>query len=290
MTTPTLRLAIQKSGRLATKSLEILARAGIDVPEYDRLLKIKAKNFPLEILLLRASDIPEVVSDEAADVCIIGQNSLMESMHYLELEELRQLKFGSCRLSIAVPMNSPFDSVKELAGKAIATSHPVLLQKYLNQHKLKVEVLPMSGSVEIAPELGVAEAICDLVSSGSTLQANNLREIEPIFLSQAALIANKDLSPEKQKLLDEFLMRIDSVINAADLKSVTLNAHKSALKQIEEVLPGLDSPTVTPLAKEDWVAIHSIVKEDEDFWNKIRKLKEAGARGILVAPIERVIY
>lgn len=290
MTKPILRLALQKSGRLAQKSMAILEKAGIDIPEFDRILKIKARNFPLEILLLRTSDIPEVVSDDAADLCILGQNSLMESMHYLELEELRKLKFGRCRLSLAVPVQSPITSAKELNGKIIATSHPVLLQKYLYQHKLSADVLPMSGSVEIAPELGVADAICDLISSGSTLQANNLRELELIFASEAVLIANKTIAAEKQAILEEFLLRIDSVVNASSLKSVIMNAPRSELPAIEKILPGLDSPTITPLAKEGWIAIHSVVEEDEDFWRKMRKLKEAGASGILVMPIERVIY
>ena len=290
MTTPILRLAIQKSGRLASKSLDILSRAGIDVPEYDRLLKIKARDFPLEVLLLRATDIPEVVADEAADLCILGQNSLQESMHYFELEELRQLKFGHCRLSIAVPQNAPITKVSELAGKSIATSHPLLLQKYLHKHGTKAQVVPMSGSVEIAPELAIADAICDLVSSGSTLQANNLRELEPIFHSRAALIARKGLDGDKRGLLDEFLLRIDSVSNAFGVKSVTMNAPRDALATIEDILPGIESPTVTPLAKEGWIAIHSIVAEDDEFWHKMRQLKDAGATGILISPLERVIY
>ena len=290
MTTPVLRLAIQKSGRLATRSLEILARAGIDVPEYNRLLKIKARDFPLEILLLRATDIPEVVADEAADLCILGQNSLHESMHYLELEELRELKFGHCRLSIAVPRAAEIDKVSELAGKTIATSHPVLLQKYLHRHGTKAQVVPMSGSVEIAPELAIADAICDLVSSGSTLQANNLRELEPIFSSQAVLVANKALDGDKRELLEEFLLRIDSVINAFRVKSVTMNAPREVLPQIEAILPGIESPTVTPLAKEGWIAIHSIVDEDDEFWTKMRQLKDAGATGIPISPLERVIF
>ncbi len=290
MNQPILRLALQKNGRLGQKSLVILEKAGIDIPDFDRVLKVRARNFPLELLFLRTSDIPEVVSDDAADACILGQNSLMESMHYLELQEIRQLKFGKCRLAIAVPNGSAIASVKQLHKKIIATSHPILLQKYLYQHHIEAEIIPMNGSVEIAPELGIADAICDLVSSGSTLHANNLHELETIFSSEAAFVVRKNLDASKQAILDEFLLRIDSVVNASRLKSVIMNAHTTSLPAIEAILPGLDSPTITPLAKPDWIAIHSVVEEDEDFWNKIRKLKAAGACGILVMPIERVIY
>lgn len=290
MTAPCLRLAIQKSGRLTQKTLSILEKAGFDIPENGRMLKIKTRNFPLEIIFLRTGNIAEVVSDGAADLGILGQNNLMESMHYIELDEVRNLKFGACRLAIAVPCGSEITSFADLGKKVIATSHPVILQKFLNKQKIEAQVIPMNGSVEIAPALGIADAICDLVSSGSTLQANNLCEIDTIFNSESILIADKHFPPAKQSLLDEFLLRVDSVINASNLKSIIMNAPKKSLPAIEAILPGLDSPTITPLAKEGWIAIHSVVAEDADFWNKIRKLKAAGASGILVMPIDRVIY
>lgn len=285
-----LTLALQKSGRLTEDCRMTLEKAGLIIPDYGRALRVQARNFPLEVLFLRASDIAEVVASGAADLGVFGRNDLMESLHYIELEEVRSMRFGSCRLSIAVPEASGITTTAQLDGKIIATSHPMLLQKYLNKHKLNAQSLVMEGSVEIAPSLKIADAICDLVSSGSTLQANSLRELEVIFKSDAILIAQKEFAPDKQHLLEEFLLRIDSVTNALTLKSVMMNAPRSALSAIEDILPGIDSPTVTPLAREDWVAIHSVVEEDDDFWNKIRQLKAAGASGILIKPVDRVIF
>lgn len=290
MKEPALRLALQKDGRLTQMCRMILERAGIVLPSNGRTLKVRALNFPLEVLFLRASDIAEVVSNNAADLGIFGQNNLMESLHYIELEEMRRLRFGYCHLSIAVPEDSTIENVSDLEGKVIATSHPLLLQKYLNKIKVNAEPLVMEGSVEIAPSLKIADAICDLVGSGSTLQANNLREVEIIMSSEAILVGQKDFPVAKNALLQEFLLRIDSVINAMTLKSVMMNAPRTALVEIEDVLPGIDSPTVTPLAREGWVAIHSVVEEDDDFWKKILQLKAAGASGILISPIDRVIF
>jgi ATP phosphoribosyltransferase len=286
---PILRITIQKSGRLSDQSLSLLVRAGLDIPSNGRALRSRCRNFPLEILYLRAKDSLEVIQDGLADIGILGQNTLAES-GFKGIEEATPLGFGYCRLCLAAPKRSEIATVSDLSGKKIATSHPRLLRKYLDQSNISAEIIPMNGSVEIAPSLNLADAICDLVSSGNTLLANQLEEIETIFSSGAVLVSKSKMEPKKQKILSDLLLRIDSVLNAKNMKSVVMNAPKSALLDIESVLPGLESPTIMPLKKEGWFAVHSVVCEDEHFWENISKLKQAGAKGILVSPIERIIF
>lgn len=287
--TTRLKIALQKSGRLGDESLELLKKSGFHIRMNDRMLQAFDPYFPLEILFLRAGDIAEILADGIADIGILGQNSLYEKERGKELEEIQTLGFGDCRLCLAAPKSSEINSLKDFEGKVIATSHELILKNFLSEKNISAEVVPMSGSVEIAPALQIADVICDLVSSGSTLAANNLREVETIFVSEATLTKRKNLDTKKEKHLEEFLLRINSVLNARKLKSVTMNAPESALEKIQDALPALSSPTVSPLAKEGWIAIHTIITEDENFWVKIKNLKNAGASGILISPVERVI-
>ncbi|QQS59572.1 ATP phosphoribosyltransferase [Candidatus Peregrinibacteria bacterium] len=282
------RLAIQKSGRMGSVSQELLRKAGFDFHCDERGLLARVHSFPLEILFLRVGDIPEMIADKVVDFGILGKNTIAESPRNSEIKIIDDLKFSSCRLSIAVPNDSAIVSPADLSGKTIATSYERLLGGYLMKEKLSATIVPMSGSVEISPKMGISDAICDLVSSGSTLVANHLREVESIFFSSAVLATQKDFL--ENEVFEEFLLRIRSVANAKNLKSVVMNAPRSSIKRISEILPGLGSPTVTSLAEKGWVAIHSVVREDEDFWKKITRLKEAGASGILVSSIDRIIF
>lgn len=280
-----LKIAIQKSGRLHEDSMRLLKECGIDISNGGSKLKATAGNFPLEVYFLRDDDIPQYVEDAVADAGIVGENVVYEKKK--EVEVLEQLGFGKCRLSIAVSRNEVYTK-ESLNGKKIATSYPVLLQQYLDENRISAEIHEISGSVEIAPGIGLADAICDLVSSGSTLLTNGLKEVETILQSQAVLVRNRQLSAEKQRLLDRLLFRIQAVKKARNNKYILLNAPDEKLQEIIGLLPGMKSPTVLPLAQPGWSSVHSVINEN-DFWNIIEQLKEAGAQGILVVPIEKMI-
>lgn len=281
-----LKIAIQKSGRLYEQSVQLLKECGIELNNGNRQLKVKAFNFPAEAYFLRDDDIPQYVSDKVADVGIVGENVVFEKEKKLKV--VSKLGFGRCRLSIAVPKSMNYKKAADLNGLKIATSYTVLLQKFLNENNLKADIHEISGSVEIAPGIGLADAICDLVSSGSTLFTNNLKEVEVILNSQAVLVANKNLSAENQKILDNLLLRINAVKAAKNNKYIMMNAPDHQLKNICALLPGMKSPTVVPLAERGWSSVQSVVNEN-DFWDVIEKLKHYEAQGILVVPIEKMI-
>jgi ATP phosphoribosyltransferase len=281
-----LRLAIQKKGRLSEKSLELLKASGIRVDNYSRQLLIKAQNFNLEVLFLRDDDIPEYVQDGVADIGIVGENVILEYKKKLDIKE--KLGFGKCRMSIAVPKEMNYGSINDLSGKNIATSYPNILQKYLDENNVAAKVHNISGSVEITPNINLADAIFDIVSTGSTLISNGLKEVEEVIKSEAVLIANKNLSNEKKELLNQILFRIRSVNKAKNNKYILLNAPNETLDKITELLPGAKSPTIMPLAMEGWSSVHTVIGED-DFWGMIENLKAIGAEGILVLPIEKII-
>lgn len=280
-----LKIAIQKSGRLHEDSMRLLKECGIDISNGGNKLKSTAANFPLEVYFLRDDDIPQYVEDAVADIGIVGENVVYEKKK--EIEVLEQLGFGKCRLSLAVSRNEVYER-KSLHGKRIATSYPVLLQEYLTRNNIDAEIHEISGSVEIAPGIGLADAICDLVSSGSTLLTNGLKEAETILQSQAVLVRNKQLEAGKQKLVERLLFRIRSVKKAKNNKYILLNAPDEKLQDIINLLPGMKSPTVLPLAEPGWHSVHSVIDEN-DFWNIIEQLRDAGAQGILVVPIEKMI-
>lgn len=281
-----LRIAIQKSGRLSDDSLKLIKECGISFINSSLKLKTESTNFPLEILYLRDDDIPGYVADGVADIGIVGENVLVEEgMQHLAVE---QLGFSKCRLSLAVPKAAEYTDISDLQGKNIATSYPNLLQAFLNEQGVEAHIHTISGSVEIAPSIGLADAICDIVSSGSTLISNGLKEVERVFKSQAVLIANQNLSEEKSAILTKLLFRIHAVQRAQRAKYILLNAPTNKVEEISAMLPGIKSPTIIPLAEEGWCSLHSVVNED-DFWDIIEKLKDAGAEGILVVPIEKMI-
>ena len=281
-----LRLAIQKSGRLSEKSLELLKAAGVRIDNYSRQLLVKAQNFDLEILFIRDDDIPEYVQDGVADIGIVGENIILEAEKNLDLVE--KLGFGKCRLSLAVPKQFKYESLKDLEGKNIATTYPVILNKYLSENNVKASIHKISGSVEITPNINLADAIFDIVSTGSTLISNGLKEVQQALKSEAVLVANKNITVEKKVLLDKILFRVRSVNLAKNNKYILLNAPNESLDKITDHLPGIKSPTIMPLAMEGWSSIHTVIKED-DFWENIENLKNAGAQGILVVPIEKMI-
>lgn len=281
-----LKIAIQKSGRLYEKSLQLLKECGIELNNGNRQLKVKAFNFPAEAYFLRDDDIPQYVCDKVADVGIVGENVFYEKNKDIEI--VSELGFGRCRLSIAVPKNLNYSGVKDLNGLKIATSYTVLLQRFLDENNLKADIHEISGSVEIAPGIGLADAICDLVSSGSTLFTNNLKEVEVVLDSQAVLVANKNLDEENRKILDNLLLRINAVKAAKNFKYIMMNAPDHQLKNICSLLPGMKSPTIVPLAESGWSSVQSVVNEDA-FWDVIEKLKQFDAEGILVVPIEKMI-
>jgi ATP phosphoribosyltransferase len=281
-----LKIAIQKSGRLYEQSVQLLKECGIELNNGNRQLKVKAFNFPAEAYFLRDDDIPQYVADSVADVGIVGENVVFEKEKDLNI--VSKLGFGRCRLSIAVPKNMNYLGASNLNGLKIATSYTVLLQKFLTENNLKADIHEISGSVEIAPGIGLADAICDLVSSGSTLFTNNLKEVEVILDSQAVLVANKNLDEENRKILENLLLRINAVKAAKNYKYIMMNAPDHQLKNICALLPGMKSPTVVPLAEKGWSSIQSVVNEN-DFWEVIEKLKQFEAQGILVVPIEKMI-
>ena len=281
-----LKVAIQKSGRLSEDSLKLLKDCGIDLRNVKDRLKTEADNFPLEVFFLRDDDIPQYVEDGVADVGFVGENVVYEKDRKVEVVE--KLGFGKCRLSVAVRKTDNYDGPAFLSGKRIATSYPVLVEKFLKENGVNAEIHEISGSVEIAPGIGLADAVCDLVSSGSTLFMNGLKETEVILQSQAVLIKNKNLSPELQSILNKIMFRIESVKKAKNNKYILLNAPNEKLTEIISLLPGMKSPTVLPLATEGWSSVHSVLSEKQ-FWNIIEQLKAAGAQGILVIPIEKMI-
>ena len=281
-----LKIAIQKSGRLHDQSLQLLKECGIELNNGNRQLKATALDFPIEAYFLRDDDIPQYVFDKVADVGIVGENVLFEKGK--EIEIVSRLGFGRCRLSIAVPGAMNYTGVKDLDGLKIATTYSNLLQNFLDEKKINAEIHEISGSVEIAPGIGLAHAICDLVSSGSTLFTNGLKEVEVILKSEAVLAANKNLSPEERKILNNLLLRINAVKAAKKYKYIMMNAPDHQLKNICALLPGMKSPTIVPLAESGWSSIQSVVNEN-DFWEVIEKLKIFEAEGILVVPIEKMI-
>jgi ATP phosphoribosyltransferase len=282
-----LKLAIQKKGRLSDDSIQLIHECDISFPNSSGKLVTSAYDFPIDILFLRDDDIPDYVQDGVADIGIVGENVLVESDK--QVDEVLKMGFGKCRLSLAVPRNLEFKSIKDLEGTSIATSYPRILQHYLDNNQVKADIHVISGSVEIAPGIGLADAICDIVSTGSTLLSNGLKEVEQIFHSEAVLIKNKNLSDEKKDILHQLLFRIEAVKRAQKNKYILLNAPNDSLEKIISLLPGINSPTVQALAKEGWSSVHSVITE-KDFWEKIQQLKDAGAEGILVMPIEKLIY
>jgi ATP phosphoribosyltransferase len=281
-----LRIAIQKSGRLYDESVKLLNECGIELRNVKDRLKTESDTFPMEIFFLRDDDIPQYVEDGVADIGIVGENVLFEKNKQAEIVE--KLSFGKCRLSIAIPKSQTYEGVKSLDGKRIATSYPFLVKEFLKKNDISADIHEISGSVEIAPGIGLADVIVDLVSSGSTLFMNGLKEVETILQSQSVLIKNNKLSKEQEVLLDKLVFRIKAVKKAKRNKYVLMNAPNDKLKEIIALLPGMKSPTVLPLAESGWSSVHSVLSEDE-FWEKIEQLKAAGAQGILVVPIEKMV-
>jgi ATP phosphoribosyltransferase len=281
-----LKIAIQKSGRLYENSMQLLKECGIELNNGNRQLKVLANGFPLEAYFFRDDDIPQYVFDHVADVGIVGENVLLEKKRDLEI--ISKLGFGHCRLSIAVPKTWNYSGMKDLNGLKIATTYCTLLQKFLIEKKIKADIHEISGSVEIAPGIGLADAICDLVSSGSTLFTNGLKEVEVVLHSQAVLVCNKHLVEEKKKILENLLLRINAVKTAKNNKYIMMNAPNHQLENIISVLPGMKSPTIVPLSQSGWSSVQSVVNEN-DFWQVIEKLKSFEAEGILIVPIEKMI-
>ena len=280
----TLKIAIQKSGRLNEKSVELLKNCGLNFENYKSSLISPVSNFPLEILFLRDDDIPEYVQDGIADLGIVGENVIEETE--VEVSYLQRLGFGKCSLKIAVPNNNDIQSLADLGGKAIATTYPVILGKFLKKENIVADIRTISGSVEISPGLGLSDAICDLVSTGGTLKSNGLKPFADVMSSEAVLIGSKNI--ENSDLVQELMQRIQSVLRAKETKYVVLNVPKDNLPEILGLLPGVKSPSVLPLAEEGWVAVHTVIPE-RDFWDRISQLKQAGAQGIVVMPIEKII-
>jgi len=286
MKTEKLKIALQKSGRLSEESMNLLKRCGIRFTNGLGKLRAETENFPLEIFFLRDDDIPEYVSDGVADIGVVGENVLAETEKAVRTVE--KLSFGRCRLSLAVPKNFDYRSVKDFEGKRIATSYPNILRRFFAANDIGVEIHSISGSVEIAPSIGLADAVCDLVSSGSTLFSNGLREVETVMNSEAVLVSRPNLDAGLQKLLDKLLFRIKAVKAARRNKYILLNAPNEKLSEIINLIPGMKSPTVMPLAETGWSSVHSVINES-DFWEIVENLKNAGAEGILVLSIDQMI-
>ena len=281
-----LRIAVQSKGRLHDDTMNLLNEADIKISSNKRTLLMQAANFPLEVLYLRDDDIPQSVADGVADIGIVGENEFVERCEDAEI--VQRLGFSKCRLSLAIPKTEVYNGAEWFNGKKIATSYPNILRRYLNDKGINASIHVITGSVEISPGIGLADGIFDIVSSGSTLVSNNLREVEVVMKSEALLIGNRNLDEEKRGILNEMLFRIEAVRNAEDKKYVRMNAPKDKLKEIIDVLPGLKSPTVIPLADDEWCSLHTVLDEKR-FWEIIGKLKELGAQGILVTPIEKMI-
>ena len=293
-----LRIAVQSKGRLFDDTMNLLAEADIKVSASKRTLLVQSSNFPLEVLYLRDDDIPQSVASGVADIGVVGENEFVERLRVGESEDsgmrgedadiISRLGFSKCRLSLASPKEIDYKGVEWFNGKKIATSYPGILKQFLDKNGIKAEIHVITGSVEISPGIGLADGIFDIVSSGSTLVSNNLREVEVVMQSEALLIGNKQLSQEKRDILDQMLFRFKAVKDAEDKKYVRMNAPKARLQEIIDVLPGLKSPTIIPLADEEWCSVHTVL-DQKQFWEIIGKLKEMGAQGILVTPIEKMI-
>jgi ATP phosphoribosyltransferase len=281
-----LRLAIQRKGRLSEDSLSLIKECGIKFSSDTSKLKSEARNFPIEFLFLRDDDIPDYVADGVADIGIVGENVAIEKGK--NIDHVKKLGFSKCRLSLAVPKEIPYDGLGFFNNASIATSYPNILRNYLKENRIQAEIHEISGSVEIAPGIGLAAGICDIVSSGSTLLSNGLKEVETVMQSEALIIGNQNLTAEKKELLRKLIFRIESVQKGKNSKYILLNAPNNKLEEIVRLLPGMRSPTVVPLAEKDWSSVHSVLNEDE-FWEVIEKLRSAGAEGILVVPIEKMI-
>ncbi len=281
-----LKVAIQKSGRLSEKSLELLKECGIKVSNGNRKLKTSAKNFPMEILFLRDDDIPQYVEQGVADIGILGENEVLEKDKNVDIIE--RLSFGNCRLSLAIPKDDVYNDVSYFQGKKVATSYPKILRKFFLEKNINADIEEIGGSVEIATSIGLADGIFDIVSTGSTLLMNGLKEIETVLTSEAVMISNKNLSSEKSEVLDKLLFRIKAFKNGTRNKYIVLNAPNDSLENICTLIPGMRTPTIMPLSNSGWSSVHSVIEED-DFWNVIDALKSYGAEGILVLPIEKMI-
>ncbi|MBK1442694.1 ATP phosphoribosyltransferase [Parapedobacter sp. ISTM3] len=279
-----LKIAIQKSGRLNEKSVQLLKNCGLNFENYKSSLITTVANFPLEILFLRDDDIPEYVQDGIADLGIVGENVIAETE--ADVRYLQRLGFGKCTLKIAIPNHSETKTLADLDGKAIATSYPTILKKFLDEHGVSAEIRMISGSVEISPALELSDAIFDIVSTGGTLRSNGLKPFADVMASEAILISKNGI--DSNPVVRELMQRIQSVLRAAETKYVVLNVNRSNLDEIINLLPGVKSPTIVPLAEENWVAVHTVISE-QDFWDKINKLKAAGAQGIVVMPVEKII-
>lgn len=282
-----LRIAIQKSGRLQEGSLDLLKESGLKFSNGKDQLKTQARNFPVEVLFLRDDDIPQYVEDKVADVGLVGENVFAEKQKKNQI--VKRLDFAKCRLSIAIPRAETYGGIPSLNGKNIATSYPNIVKDFLKKHNVvPAGIHEISGSVEIAPGIGLADAICDIVSTGSTLLSNGLKEVEVVMQSEAVIIASPDLEPEKQAILDKLLFRIEAVKKAKNNKYILMNCPNDAIEKITTVIPGMKSPTIIPLQRQGWSSLHSVVDEN-DFWEKIDLLRSFGAEGILVIPIEKMI-
>ena len=281
-----LRIAVQAKGRLYEETMYLLQEAGIKLSPGKRTLLVSSRTFPVELLFLRDDDIPQAVADGVADVGIVGENEFVEKKKDAEI--IKPLGFSKCHLSLALPKGVEYNNLSWFAGKKIATSYPNILNDFLKKNAIKADIHVISGSVEIAPGIGLADAIFDIVSSGSTLISNHLKEVEVVMQSEALLIGNKHLTKEKREILKELIFRIDAVQTAEDKKYILLNAPSAKLDEIFSILPGMKSPTVLPLAQEGWSSVHSVISEKQ-FWEIIGKLKAAGAEGILIIPIEKMI-
>ncbi len=280
----TLKIAIQKSGRLNEKSVQLLKSCGLSFENYKSSLITTVANFPLEILFLRDDDIPEYVQDGIADLGIVGENVIAETSS--DVAYVQRLGFGRCSLKIAVPTHSKMTQLADLGGKSIATSYPVILKSFLEKQGVQADIRTISGSVEIGPGLGLSDAICDIVSTGGTLRSNGLKPFADVMSSEAVLIGNQNITDDP--IVIELKQRIQSVLLAEETKYVVLNVPKASLETILKLLPGVKSPSVMPLAEPDWVAVHTVISE-QDFWDRINKLKGAGAQGIVVMPVEKII-
>lgn len=281
-----LRIAIQSKGRLFEDTMNLLGEADIKISANKRTLLVQSPNFPLEVLYLRDDDIPQSVATGVADIGVVGENEYVERGEDAEI--ISRLGFSKCRLSLAIPKSIDYNGVECFNGKKIATSYPNILKTFLDSHNINADIHVITGSVEISPGIGLSDAIFDIVSSGSTLVSNNLREVEVVMQSEALLIGNKNMPKEKRDILNQMLFRFEAVRNAEDKKYVRMNAPKARLEEIIDVLPGLKSPTIIPLADDEWCSVHTVLDE-KCFWEIIGKLKEMGAQGILVTPIEKMI-
>ena len=281
-----LRIAVQSKGRLYEDTMGLLTEAGIKLSSAKRTLLIPARNFPVEILFLRDDDIPDSVSSGVADIGIVGKNEFMEKEKQARI--VKNLGFSKCRLSLAIPKDEEYQGLEWFSGRKIATSYPVILNKFLKDNHINADIHVITGSVEIAPGIGLADAIFDIVSSGSTLVSNRLKEVEVVVESEAILIANNNLTDEKLEILEELIFRINAVQAAEDKKYILMNVPNNSLDKILEVLPGIKSPTIMPLAKEGWSSVHTVL-EEKRFWEIINKLKTAGGEGILVLNIEKMV-